>query len=272
MAKENRYILMNADGSNVVSDLDLKSETLWDEKGILQNEIAYSNRMNAILRQVTTISHAWAEIVATKNDGAYGSYPIPTEGVKVIDDNELAKALKVIILEHAENKNAIRSNNHVWATALTGDKKPVFRSLVLADIPTIDTEKIGDKQVTAPKIADKTITNAQIANKTVLETLLNDNAVSTRTIINSAVTNVKLASNAVETAKIKNNAVTMAKLAANMVTGDYISDTVTDPKYRTVIGEDHSGALKDYKIVKLTTAQYNSLGTNRKANTIYLLV
>ena len=276
---KNKLTLMNQSKRNIISDKALR-ETHWDEDGIMVNEVAYSSILNALLRQMSMVTYAWAELAAINNphEYGYGSYDGIEDGktIKVIDSDELAKMLKTIILEHAADRNELRSKNLIWATdPTTNDKVPTFRTLVLADLPTIVSYKIGGGEVKETNIATDAVTTGKIKNANVTDSKLATDAVITVKIKDANVTESKIALDAITTDRIKNSNVTLNKLASDIITGTGSARTIKDEliskKHSTVIGRDKNDALADYNIVKMSLVDYNQAGFVKKPNSIYFL-
>lgn len=185
---DNKLLLMNTSKANILSDVDLQ-ETDWDTTGIVANELAYSSRLNALLRQVTTVTHSFAGLIAEKLNKNIGSYIDVTNSIEPVTPTLIENVLETVTLEVAPSKLEVRNANTIWAGPTTGTATaPTFRALVAADIPSLAASKITSGTFATERIADTAITAA------------------------------KLASDAVETAKIKDDNVTFAKLQ-NSVTG-----------------------------------------------------
>jgi len=178
----NKLILINQSQSNVLTD-DQLIATDWDDDGIAVNEIAYSDRLNALLRQVTTVTSSIGGLVADELNLNIGSYDDAPTSTVTVTQARVKAAIEDVALEVAVDKNAVRNANIVLAGPSTGTAaSPTFRSLVAADIPNLS----------ADKITSGTFATARIANL--------------------AITADQLASDAVTTAKISNDNVTFAKL------------------------------------------------------------
>ena len=178
----NKIILINQSKSNVLTD-DQLIATDWDDDGIAVNEVAYSNRLNALLRQITTVTSSIGGLVATELNLNIGSYDDISSSTVIVNEERVKSTIQDVALEVAENKLAVRNANIVYAGPGTGAAAPpTFRALVAADIPSLAASKITSGSFATARIADNAITAG------------------------------KLASNAVETAKIKDDNVTFAKL------------------------------------------------------------
>jgi hypothetical protein len=200
---ENKLLLMNTSQSNILSDDEL-IDTDWDTDGIYTNEVAYSDRMNAILRQLTSVTHPLADLVSSKLNKNIGSYNDVGNSIEAITTILLEDTMKAITLEVAPSKLTVRTPNTLWAGPSSGTtaQAPTFRALVPTDIPTLD----------AAKITTGTFGTDFITNSAITTDKINNLAVTTAKINNLAVTAGKLAADSVETAKIKDKNVTFAKL------------------------------------------------------------
>lgn len=192
MPANNQLILFNANGLNVLTDAGL-AETGWDESGIVVNEVAYSARLNALLRQINSVTYSIADLVATEL-----AITVDSSANKLT--KEIVKsALENMTLEWAADKRTVQAANTIWAGPNTGvATAPGFRALVPADIPALDTAKITSGTFGTAFITDLAVTEGKIAA--------------------GAVTVAKLGNAAVETTKIKDANVTFAKIQ-NSVAG-----------------------------------------------------
>lgn len=193
MPADNQLILFNANGLNVLTDAGLAA-TGWDESGIVVNEVAYSARLNALLRQINSVTYSIADLVATEL-----AITVDSSANKLT--KEIVKsALENMTLEWATDKRTAQTANTVWAGPSTGiATAPGFRVLVPADIPVLDTSKITSGTFGTAFITDSAVTNGKIAD--------------------GAVTVTKLGDAAVETTKIKDANVTFAKIQSSVAAG-----------------------------------------------------
>lgn len=299
----NFTLIAPAVASNVITDAELKSQTNWEETGIDIGEVAYSNRMNTVLRQITTVTHSMADLVANELNVTVGSYA--DVGISQINESLLRQTFSSLILALAPNKTTTRVKNTIWAGPSTGvDAAPGFRALVSDDIPALATSKITTgtfgaaflasdsvttikilaKNVTTAKIADSAVQALQIATDAIETAKIKDgnvtvaklatDSVETIKIKNLAVTTSKLDTYAVETTKIKDANVTLAKLGTDVIVGGYVKESLIAPKYSSVLGYTVDGnnqlVLANLKLVFLTTAQLAAI--TKEANAYYVII
>lgn len=299
----NKFTLMVPDGAgNIITDDNLKL-TDWDSTGIMPSETAYSNRLNTLFRQITTVTHSIADLIANEMDITVGSYA--GAGVQVISETLIRDTLEQLILYIAEDKRAVRTINTIWAAPASGSAGlPSFRALEPADIPSLDTSKItsgtfptariandaittlkildanittakiADANVTTAKIKDANVTEGKLATDSVVTTKIKNLNVTTEKINTYAVTETKLASDSVVTAKIKDANVTLAKLATDIYDSSYILDSLISPKHTSsrgyTVNVSNNLVETAIKHVILTQAQFNAI--TKEANTIYNIV
>ena len=302
----NKLTLIAPDiGSNVLTDDDFKSNTSWDNGGIGTGEVAYSARLNTILRQITTVTHSFGELISNELNKNIGSYNDVPNNIEAVSEALVKQTINKLILDLADNKNTTRAKNTVWSGPATGSNAaPTFRALVSDDIPSLATSKItsgtfgtsfitdgaitaiklASDSVTTVKILNSNVTTAKIADLAITVGKLADNAVETAKIKDGNVTTGKIADNAITTAKILNanvtadkiaNAnVTLNKLAADIYSGGVVLDSLISPKHRSSRGYtvNASNQLVETELshVILTQAQYNAI--TKQANTIYTIV
>ena len=300
----NKLTLIAPDlASNVLSDDDFKLNTSWDNTGIGTGEVAYSIRLNTILRQITTVTHGLAGLIATELNKTIGSYN--AEGIEAVSEALIKSTINKLVLDLAENKNTTRAMNTVWAGPVSGiNTVPTFRALVSNDIPVLDagkittgtfaTARIADLAITAAKLAtdavetakikNLNVTTGKLADLAVVVGKLADNAVETTKIKDLNITTSKIADNAVTTAKIldsnittnkiANANVTLAKLASDIYSGGFVLDSLISPKHRSSRGYTVTGLTTlvetELSHVILTQAQYDAI--TKQANTVYTIV
>ena len=300
----NKFTLMVPnEAGNIITDDNLKTLTDWDLTGIATSEIAYSNRLNTLFRQITTVTHSIADLIANEMDITVGSYA--DTGVQVIDETLIRNTLEQLILYIAEDKRTVRTINTIWAAPASGSAGvPSFRALVPADIPNLDTSKITtgtfpteriandaittdkikdatittnkikDGNVTTVKIADTNVTEGKLATDSVVTAKIKNLNVTTDKINTYAVTETKLASDSVVTAKIKDANVTLAKLATDIYANSYILDSLISPKHTSsrgyTVNASNNLVETAIKHVILTQVQFDAI--TKEANTIYNIV
>lgn len=300
----NKFTLMVPnEAGNIITDDALKTITDWDTTGIATSEIAYSNRLNTLLRQITSVTHSLADLVANEMDITVGSYA--DVGVQAISETLIRDTLEQLILYIAEDKRLVRTLNTVWAAPASGAAGlPSFRALVPNDIPNLDaakittgtfptiriadgaittakildanvtTNKIADGNVTTNKIADGNITEGKLAIDSVVTSKIKNLNVTTEKINTGAVIDTKLAANSVTTVKILNANVTLAKLGADIYADSYILDSLISPKHTSsrgfTVNVSNNLVESAIKHVILTQVQYDAI--TKEANTIYNIV
>jgi len=299
----NNLTLFNPNASNILTDANLQIDTNWNTAGIATGEVAYSNRLNTLLRQMSTVTFSMAGLIATHLDKTIGSYTVG--GAEPVTETLIKNTIDKLVLDLAVNRNTTRTTNHIWAGPASGAAAaPTFRALVANDIPNLDTAKIttgtfatariADNAVTTVKITDLNITTAKIANANVTTAKIADLNITTDKLATAAVTTAKIADaniladkiasnaittikindSAITTAKIANTNVTLAKLNADIYSGGFILDTLISPKHRSSRGYTVTGTttLVETEIshVILTQVQYDAI--TKQANTIYTIV
>jgi len=250
----NKLILINQSQSNVLTD-DQLIATDWDDDGIAVNEIAYSNRLNALLRQVTTVTSSIGGLVADELNLNIGSYDDAPTSTVTVTQARIKDTIEDIALEVAVDKNAVRNANIVLAGPSTGTAaSPTFRSLVAADIPnlsaakitsgTFATARIADTAITADKLAADAVTTAKISNDNVTFAKLQNSAAAGLSVIGRGVNSAgdfseltaatdghvlrrsgtTVGFGTIATAGIADSAVTAAKLGTDAVETTKIKD------------------------------------------------
>jgi hypothetical protein len=183
---DNKLILINQSQSNVLTD-DQLIATDWDDDGIAVNEIAYSNRLNALLRQVTTVTSSIGGLVADELNLNIGSYDDAPNLTVTVTQARIKDTIEDIALEVAVDKNAVRNANIILAGPATGTAaSPTFRSLVAADIPALDAAKITSGTFATARIADLAITTDKLAANAVTTAKISDDNVTFAKLQNSA--------------------------------------------------------------------------------------